>query len=332
MQRTNGFRDHAERLVGSVGASLGLVGRPNSTVRLSALTHWRAFDDPGPLTAAQLAQSRSQEALFYQFDNTDEQTYRLALDGQTLLRPGVQFMGSLTGEYRQVDVVRTLPLSAEFADTKNRELGVTRLLASGQLTGSSLLAYDDKLVIGVDASLGRLNTEYYVVATGDVGTYQETSGERGALDTRGKGQRNALAAFVQYDVHPIPRLRLTVGSRLDVIGDAFEPEAPSEGERSTATHTAFSPKVGVNVRYIQSVRHIGNWYANVSRSFKTATLDQLYDQRTIPVPFPPFGITISNDELNHNAVRASRLHLSIAPRSHRGVWRVNCRFRFIRWI
>jgi len=64
------------------------------------------------------------------------------------------------------------------------------------------------------------------------------------------------------------------------------------------SHSAFSPKAGVNIRYAQSARHVGNWYANVSRSFKTATLDQLYDQRTIPVPFPPFGITISNFELD----------------------------------
>jgi len=35
----------------------------------------------------------------------------------------------------------------------------------------------------------------------------------------------------------------------------------------------------------------------VSRSFKAPTLDQLYDQRNIPVPFPPFAIRTSNPGL-----------------------------------
>ncbi len=298
LQRTDGFRDHAERLTGSAGATLALVNRPGGALTLSTLNHWRNYDDPGPLTAAQLAESRSQESTFYRFDNTDEQTYRLTLDGRAALRPSVHLSGSLTGEYRRVDVVRTLPLSAFFADTKNRVLDTSRLFASAQLTAESLLALDDKLVLGVDASLGQLDSEYYTIVTGTDSTYTFATGARGDLDTKGKGERNTLAAFVQYDVHPMPRVRLTLGSRLDVIDDSYEPEALDLGEPSSAMHTAFSPKAGVNVRYVQSARHVGNWYANMARSFKTATLDQLYDQRKIPVPFPPFGITISNDELD----------------------------------
>jgi outer membrane receptor protein involved in Fe transport len=42
---------------------------------------------------------------------------------------------------------------------------------------------------------------------------------------------------------------------------------------------------------------VGNLYANVSKSFKTPTLDQLYDQRAIPIPFPPFQISLSSSEL-----------------------------------
>ena len=298
VQRTEGYRDHAERTSGSVGASLALVSRPEHSLTLSTLNHWRGFDDPGPLTTAQLDAERTQGAPFYRFDNTDEQTYRLALDASTMLSPSAQLSGSVTGEYRRVDVVRTLPLSAEFADTKNRVLDATRLIGSAQLTLEPLLAPDDKLILGVDASLGNLDTEYYAVVFGDVGAYNSASGQRGDLDTKGDGRRNAVAAFVQYDVRPNSRVRLSVGSRLDVIGDAFEPSAPSQGERQSATHSAFSPKAGINIRYAGSARHVGHWYANVSRSFKTATLDQLYDQRTIPVPFPPFAISISNAELD----------------------------------
>jgi oligopeptide/dipeptide ABC transporter ATP-binding protein len=59
-------------------------------------------------------------------------------------------------------------------------------------------------------------------------------------------------------------------------------------------HTAFSPRAGINVRLIGTARQEGHAYLAVGRSFKAATPDQLYDQRAIPVPFPPYGITISN--------------------------------------
>ena len=42
---------------------------------------------------------------------------------------------------------------------------------------------------------------------------------------------------------------------------------------------------------------MGNVYATVSRSFKAPTLDQLYDLRNVPVPFPPFKIHTSNPDL-----------------------------------
>jgi outer membrane receptor protein involved in Fe transport len=43
--------------------------------------------------------------------------------------------------------------------------------------------------------------------------------------------------------------------------------------------------------------HEGAAYASVGRSFKAATPDQLFDRRTIPVPFEPFRITVSNPDL-----------------------------------
>ena len=48
-------------------------------------------------------------------------------------------------------------------------------------------------------------------------------------------------------------------------------------------------------------RHVGNLFANVSRSFKTPTLDQLYDQRSIIFqipPNPPFKVLLSSGDLN----------------------------------
>ena len=40
-----------------------------------------------------------------------------------------------------------------------------------------------------------------------------------------------------------------------------------------------------------------NLYASAGKSFKAPAIDQLFDQRQTPVPFPPFAIAISNGEL-----------------------------------
>jgi outer membrane receptor protein involved in Fe transport len=44
-------------------------------------------------------------------------------------------------------------------------------------------------------------------------------------------------------------------------------------------------------------RQTGSVYATVGQSFKAPTMDQLFDQRRTPVPFPPFAISTSNSTL-----------------------------------
>ena len=151
-----------------------------------------------------------------------------------------------------------------------------------------------RLVAGLDASAGSLDSRYYQIATGDAEVYRQVTGARGDLDTDGTARRTAGALFAQLDLRPAPRLKLTAGARLDALDDTSEPAGEAE---TSASHTAFSPKAGVNLRYVQTARHVGHVYASVARSFKAPTLDQLFDQRTIPVPFPPFGVTISNAAL-----------------------------------
>jgi outer membrane receptor protein involved in Fe transport len=48
-----------------------------------------------------------------------------------------------------------------------------------------------------------------------------------------------------------------------------------------------------------------------SRSFKAPTLDQLFDQRPIPIPTPPFSVTVSNPDLrpqHGSSVEAGVIH------------------------
>ncbi len=292
-ESTQGYREHANRTLGGLGIGFDLIRSDRTLVTLSGSMHQRDYDIPGPLTSAQIEQDRLQKSPFFQFDHNDESTIRLALQGRINLGGTSELRGSLVGNTRTLEGARTLPLNAEFADVKWRKFDASRVFVSAQWVSPQLFV-QDRLTIGTDLKIGQLDVAWYDMATGTAEDFDQFDGKRGNLSTRGDGSRQALATYMQYDVEPLDWLRLLAGIRYDRIRDTYVPE---EGAEQDAVHTALSPKIGVNARYAASTRHTGNWYANVTRSFKTATLDQLFGQRLIPVPFPPFSISISNSEL-----------------------------------
>lgn len=291
-ESTQGYRKHANRRLGSLGLGIDLARSDRAFITLFGSMHQRNYDIPGPLTMNQIAQDRLQESPFFQFDSNDERTGRLALQGRINLGEQSELRGSLVGNRRTLEGARTLPLSANFADVKWRKFDTSRLFVSAQWLSPQLLA-QDRLTIGTDLQSGQLDVAWYDMVTGTVEDFEGFNGARGDLSTRGEGSRRALATYMQYDIEPVPNLRISAGIRYDRIYDSYLSE---KGSDQNTIHTTLSPKVGMNARYMTSARHIGNWYVNVVRSFKTATLDQLFGQRLIPVPMPPY--TISNSELN----------------------------------
>ena len=298
-ERNDGFRDHAERRVENIGGTLSLLQKPSGSLSISTAHNWVRFDAPGPLSGPELDDSHTQSSPYYKFDHTDEQKHRASLDGDFKLNKGTHLSSSITGELRNADIIRTFLLSPEFADTKNRDLSTSRLGTSVQLTVDTLpTPFSSKLIVGADAVLNFLSSEYYSFFLGGRSDYQgKSSADRGELDEGGDGDRRAAAAFLQYELLPIRALRIVLGGRFDAFQDAYEPTTPGQGDRTTTTHTEFSPKAGLNYRYINTGERNGNLYANVSRSFKAPTLDQLFDQRSIPIEFPPFKISLSNSDL-----------------------------------
>jgi outer membrane cobalamin receptor len=62
---------------------------------------------------------------------------------------------------------------------------------------------------------------------------------------------------------------------------------------------------------LESARQTGHAYMSFSRSFKAPTLDQLFDQRPIPIPTRPFSVTVSNPDLrpqHGSSVEAGVIH------------------------
>ena len=317
-RRSTGYRAHEHRDGASIGGSVSLAEAPSHSLTLSTLNHWRAFDEPGPLADTSVARSDRSATPFFQFDNTKERVHRLSLDGATSMSEYARLSGYLTGEAARIDAVRTLPLSPAFADTKDRRVNTDRVIGSLQSEFSGLFAnVAQRLVIGTDAATGRLASEYYNVVTGGAKTYAASPGTMGKQDSKGLGHRSMAAAFAHWEGTFADVLRLSLGGRMDWITDRYEPLAPSTGAATDVFRSAFSPRAGINLRYLASERQTGSLYVTAGRSFKAPTMDQLFDQRRTPVPFPPFVISTSNPALEAQYGKSGEVgvyhQLSIVP-------------------
>jgi outer membrane cobalamin receptor len=281
--RTNGFRDHAERTSAVARASL----RYSSTLRFSGQYSWRDFEEPGPLLESRMNDGSETDPRFH-FDGGEDNTLDLRLTHDGVLGAGGTMQTTVSLGRRQGNLVRTLPLTTEFSDTKDRELRTSNFGIATQvtLTPTILPAGIERAVAGVALDLSSIDSRYF----SDPGEFDRQ------LFARGDGGRFGLGGFVHVVSTPSEWLRWTVGARVDVLRDEFTPAA-NDPEYSES-HFAFSPKAGVNIRYATSDRTDGRLWISASRTFKTPTLDQLFDQRPIPVPFPPFSVTTSNNNLD----------------------------------
>jgi vitamin B12 transporter len=295
---TDGYRDHAHRGNETLGGSFQIIQNPDQLFTVSFYNYWIKFDVPGPLSGEELAVSPTQSSDYYRFDRTDERKHKISLDYNGKLSDQLRLKALVAGEYRNAEEIETLPLSPDFSDTKERMLSTTRFEAAAQIIIKDvLIPQHNTLIAGFDFSVGSLDSKYYQFFQGSAEDYRNAAAVRGDEDASGEGDRSISAVFIQYEVQVLEPLRLTLGGRYDWISDSFTPSQPPDDDNFNAQHEAFSPKLGLNYKYLDNSIHKANLYINYSGSFKAPTLDQLYDQRSIPAPFPPFSITLSNQLL-----------------------------------
>ncbi len=293
--RTGGFRAHAARDAFRGHVAAPLVANAGTAVTLDLGWYIRAYDEPGPLRASLLMQNRTSSDDLFRFDHTHDASNSLTLSGEHQLAAHTRLTGSLGGELRYTDAVQTLALAPDFGDTQQRRASNQRADGQVQLEMEDTpLPGAGRLIIGGDLGRGGLDSRYFGVQSGDQSAYRGSSGSIGALDASGIGARSNAALFAQYTVQLAGPVRLSLGSRYDWLHDSFAPRAPDSGSTLVASHGAFSPKAGLNVRYSRTATGSGSIYVTAGRSFKAPTLDQLFDQRPIPVPFPPYSLTTSN--------------------------------------
>ena len=297
--RTDGFRRHAERIAGRMRAAIPLRTRSSGRLALSLRADGRRFEEPGPLLETLLAADRRGSDLLFRFDETTDRSLEATLGGTWQAADRTALDADLGFELRSQDAIRTLALAPGFGDTKAREAETGRVMARAQLTRENLrLTGNGRLVAGFEGSRATLDARYYLVTGGTRADYASAAGERGTLDTRAQSSRTAAAAYFEYATQASGALRLTVGGRLDLLHDSFEPRTPSSEPRRSSTHSALSPRVGASLRYAREPGSAGHAYLALGRSFKAPTLDQKFDLRNIPIPFPPFELRTSNPDLS----------------------------------
>ena len=290
---SDGYRQHENRAATTLQSKIKRYTDRSSVDFIFSL-HRRSFDDPGPLPST--IQDQRSANPFFRFDHTGEQVGRAGASGMLLIG-GAKASGYLVGEYSTADAVKTLPLSPDFADTKLRRTTAPRALFSSQVElGDDDVRDIGRIVAGIDASAGRFSSRYADIVTGTADDYAASSGQAGPLGPSAAATRSALAGFLHWQIRPFSPLRISLGARLDHLHDSFDPSS-STGSAANATHNAASPRLAANFTFPATNRTTTNAYVSFGRAFKAPTLDQLFDERAIPIPVEPFSATVSNPTL-----------------------------------
>jgi outer membrane receptor protein involved in Fe transport len=292
---SRGYRTHEERQASTLNGKLTRYGAAG-TLTLFGSTHFRTFDDPGPVPST-TADNRANNP-FFRFDRASERVHRGGVSVSHEVGDAIG-SGYLVGEYSTANTIRTLPLSSGFADTKRRRTEAPRILSSVQFElGDDSADLRGRLVAGLDGSVGRFTSRYANVVSGTLPVYAASDGATGAPGEPSRATRAAGAAFASWQLRPLNPLRFALSTRVDNLRDVFTPSRTSAAPEMHASHNAVSPRGALNLELPLPADRATNVYFSVGRVFKAPTLDQLFDDRAIPIPFPPFSTTVSNPLLS----------------------------------
>ncbi|HEV7517973.1 MAG TPA: TonB-dependent receptor [Thermoanaerobaculia bacterium] len=128
--------------------------------------------------------------------------------------------------------------------------------------GFALAGHGGRLLAGVEASEGRVDSEYFRINA------------VGVLNSRfdhARATRTTLGSFATAEVDLGRDLALSAGVRYDELHGAFDGKVPLPDTAFTAT----SPSLALNWHLGET----GNAFLSASRSFKAPTVEQLYDRR-----------------------------------------------------
>jgi iron complex outermembrane receptor protein len=285
LARSDGFRAHS-----ASEERFARLAWDRGRVRVSLDASQRRRDDPGALTAEELADDRfGSDALF----SGDEEESRRVRAAVRYRDESLEVL--LHANDRASHQTRTLLLAPGFGDRARRELATRGGGASATKTFTLKRA---RLATGVDADYETLDSAYFA---------------EGAQTAGGDGWRRKGAVFASGEWNVSPALRIAAGGRWDGIEDSFESgagETPPGQPAGRRRSVAFSPRVGASFDLGAATA-----YVQLARAFKAPTLDQRFDLRPLP-DFNGGTFTISNPELVPQRSQNAELGLRGGGRRH----------------
>ena len=260
--RSAGFRTHSAQRLEAARGSIQGKGAPDGW-RLTFGADRTRRDEPGPLSSSALAADRFDSSPPFRFDTNNTRRARIAASYRKLMSLATG-EGRVYAVERRADRLRTVLVAPNFPDRSFQALETWTVGASGEVDLPTALGIPHSQIrVGADAAHDRLRTAYQSV---------DPAGQPRAQIADAEGTRDRVGLFATYTWTPMDRLRVTFGGRWDHIADRFA--------SAHVSHDAWSPRAGVNV-LVSERRHL-NALAQVSRAFKAATLDQMFDPRPLP--------------------------------------------------
>ncbi len=292
IDRTAGFREDKPRSSGSVNLASTLLSREQWKLTVRSNNSWRIVDLAGPL----LSKGRDDEDyLTSQFANdfSDERRngFAVELSGAA---GSLDWRATVSGLLRNTKGRNTLALAPQYADTRNLIVDAKRIRASAAI---NFAANEFWSIVGGFEAGRQANDSRYSFPDGDS---RIVSTDTTALDRSGNADRTYVGAYAQAAVRPHPAVSLTLGIRADVLQNSFESTKPDGAPAQSVSHSAASPKLGVNIELMSTDDTRINAYVSAGTSFKSPALDQLYGNRTITVFLDDIGafeVSTSNGDL-----------------------------------
>ncbi len=282
---SDGFRNHSDWGSTNIGGELTTIINSQSKLVWSLSNRAANESDPGPLVDTMISINREASDAAYSSDGRDENKLSARVDYFGRIFNAADIRAGVYTQDRNAVYIRTLPaftLDPSFdlvmySETKERNL-------KNQLVGiDANVTYQDtiedipnKFIFGGELESGKLRSTYY--------NYSSLLHQRTGWFSNGEGSRQHVGLFIHDEVPIIPTVKMNGGFRFDNYNDSYDVAT------SSPSHTAFSPKVGVNYIFYSVLEndvpiYTGNLYANIIHSFKTPTLDQLFDQRGITIAY-----------------------------------------------
>lgn len=262
---SRGFRDHSARREGNASGSLQ---RADGSRRWNARG---AFDylereEPGALTHTQIVRNRTESDPLFRHDR-DMRRKRYGGARYASAHGRFTYSAMVNGSARSGQRVRTLLLAPGLGDAAHRDIATSTAGASLETSIiTTFVSLPGHFRSGIDLSRDRADVSYRGVAP---------NGSAGPALSTVRGDRSSVAGYAAQSIDFHPRVRVDAGIRWDRLAD--------ESSADVAPHTAWSPKAGATA-FVGSANRPVALFAHMSRAFKAATLDQLFDPR----PFPDF--------------------------------------------